>query len=202
MDASPSTTGNAAGSTAALPGATESAPADEASRSRRGEDILRVEEGIEPTAPPAVPGDRNTADKAVAVRQAPLPQAPRQFQFGENAFVLTRKSDTSVEVTLAPPGVGKLEIEVVLDKGIVHANITAADPAGREAVARSLPHILDALARDGLAIGGFTVSLKERRGQAGDVPARAASRHNDARTAVSAVVPTAAAPLGRVDIFV
>jgi flagellar hook-length control protein FliK len=190
------------GSAPALAGAPETVPDSGTVRKKRDEGIPRVEEHAEPIASSPVAGDRNAADKAVAVRQAPPPPPSRPVQFGESAFVLTRKSETSIEVTLAPPGVGKLEIEVVLDKGIVHANITAADPAGREAIARSLPHILDALARDGMSIGGFTVSLKERKGQAGDAPARVPLRGTGVRPAGSAVVPTVAASLGRVDLFV
>ncbi len=81
-----------------------------------------------------------------------------------------------MEVTLSPPGVGKLEIEIVLDKGVVNATITAADPAGREAIERSLPQIVQALADEGMAIGGFTVSLKQQgneqdgNAQAGKAP--------------------------------
>ena len=107
-------------------------------------------------------------------------------------------------MTLAPPGVGKLEIEVVLEKGVVNARITAADPAGREAIARSLPQIVEALARDGMNVGGFTVSLKERRDRTGNAPAHGASRDPDARL-MSAVTPAASASAvsaGLVDIFV
>jgi flagellar hook-length control protein FliK len=107
-----------------------------------------------------------------------------------------------VEVTLSPPGIGKLEIEVVLDKGIVNANITAADPAGRDAITRSLPQILEALARDGMAIGGFTVSLKQRKDQAADAPAGRASGNAPARAAAPAAVSTGAAEPGHDDHIV
>ncbi|MEW6719475.1 MAG: flagellar hook-length control protein FliK, partial [Thermodesulfobacteriota bacterium] len=140
---------------------------------------------------------------AAAPAEAP---APRTLQVGENAFVITRAGDRSVEVTLSPPGIGKLEIEVVLDKGVVNANITAADPAGRDAIERSLPQILETLARDGLAVGGFTVSLKRDGGRDGDAPsgkaAASSQKNDDARGAAAAPVRAAARPAGLVDLFV
>ncbi len=177
-----------------------------APQKKRGEASIRNGERVEPPAPASVPVDRVAADKASAPRApAPAPAAPheaKQLLAGENAFVLTRKSDTSVEVTLSPPGVGKLEMEIVLEKGVVNANITAADPAGREAIERSLPQIIEALARDGMAVGGFTVSLKERREQAGNAQGGRPPRDPMDRPPVSSIVPTAATPAGLVDLFV
>jgi hypothetical protein len=158
----------------------------------------------EPVATPATDGNRGVAERQAPPRPVGPAADPGVVRFEEKAFVITRKSDISVEVTLAPPGVGKLEIEVVLEKGIVNARITAADPAGREAIARSLPQIVEALARDGMNIGGFTVSLKERRDRTGDAPADGASRDPDARlqSAVSPAASASAASAGLVDIFV
>ena len=131
----------------------ESARADEAPEEAGAEGVFRVEEQANPNASPSVAAARNAGESVHVSRpsmpEPPASQAQRTFQAGENAFVLTRKSDTSMEVTLSPPGVGKLEIEIVLDKGVVNATITAADPAGRDAIERSLPQIVQALARRG-----------------------------------------------------
>lgn len=173
-------------------------------RKRRTDATVWNEGQGEPVAAPAVDGNRGGAERPAAPRPVGLASDPGVVRLEEKAFVITRKSDTSVEVTLAPPGVGKLEIEVVLEKGVVNARITAADSAGREAIARSLPQIVEALARDGMNIGGFTVSLKERRERMGDPPAHGASRDPDARLP-SAVPPAGSAPAasaGLVDIFI
>jgi hypothetical protein len=192
--------------TGGLPsGAPEPALTGEAAPQKK-RDIASVRDGnrSDSIAPPASAAEHVAAEKAAAPRPLEAAPAPRGVRFEENAFLITRKSDTSVEVTLAPPGVGKLEIEVVLEKGIVNARITAADPAGREAIQRSLPQIVESLARDGMNIGGFTVSLKERRNPPGDAPAKAAQRDAEARprTAVAYVASPAAAPAGRINIFV
>ena len=178
----------------------------EPSRKEKAGTAFRMEEPADPAASPAIAADRGAADKASPIRHAVAETTagpePKSLQVGENAFVLTRKSDTSIEVTLSPPGMGKLEIEVVLEKGIVNARITAADPAGRDAIERSLPQIIETLSRDGMAIGGFTVSLKQRKDPAGDPQAGKGSGNASARPAPIETVRAAAAPAGLVDLFV
>ena len=183
--------------------APEGARDAEGTRKKKDDASARNEGQAEPPAMQAADGNRGVAERPAAPRPVAPASDPGVVRFEENAFIITRKSDTSVEVTLAPPGVGKLEIEVVLEKGVVNARITAADSAGREAIARSLPQIVDALARDGMNVGGFTVSLKERRDRPEDAPGRGPSRHPDAR--LLSAVPAAsasAASAGLVDIFV
>ena len=159
-----------------------------------------------PTVSPAAGHARPAPETAHPARPAAAaPAAPLQksFEVGENAFVLTRRSDTSVEVTLSPPGVGKLEIEVVLDKGVINANITAADPAGREAIERSLPQIVQTLANEGMSVGGFTVSLKGGGNQEGNAKqAGGASKKEAGRADAPAAVRSASERTGLVDIFV
>ena len=177
----------------------------EGARKKKDDTSARIDGQAEPAATSPADGNLGVAERPAPPRAvAPPASAPGVVRLEEKAFVITRKSDTSVEVTLAPPGVGKLEIEVALDKGVVNARILAADSAGREAIARSLPQIVEALARDGMNVGGFTVSLKERRDRAEDGRGHGASRDPDARL-LSAVTPAATAPAasaGLVDIFV
>lgn len=172
---------------------------------KREDDVSAGNEGeAEPAATPPADGNRGVPGRPAPPRPVGTASDPGIIRFEEKAFVITRKSDTSIEVTLAPPGVGKLEIEVVLEKGVVNARIIAADSAGRDAVARSLPHIVEALARDGMNVGGFTVSLKGRRDGTGDAPAHGAPRDPEGRH-LSAVPPASsasAASAGLVDIFV
>ena len=184
--------------------APEGARGAEGARKRRDDASARNEMKVESVATPPADGNRGVTERSAVPRPVGPASDPGAVRFEEKAFVIIRKSDTSVEVTLAPPGVGKLEIEVVLDKGVVNARIIAADSAGRETIARSLPQIVEALARDGMNVGGFTVSLKERRDRSGDAPADGASADPDARlrSAVPSVAPASAASAGLVDIFV
>ena len=131
------------------------------------------------------------------------PMAPQiSFEVGEHAFVLTRKSDTSVEVILSPPGVGRLEIRVALEKGVINANIVAADSIGREAIERSLPNIIQMLADEGIAVGGFNVSLKNGGYGTSETQQAASAPGDDAAFIAAPEAPRIKAKSGLVDIFV
>ncbi|HEX7519747.1 MAG TPA: flagellar hook-length control protein FliK [Candidatus Deferrimicrobium sp.] len=176
----------------------------EGTRKKKDDASAVIERQGEPVATPPADGNRGVAERPASFRPVVPASDPGVIRSEEKAFVITRKSDTSVEVTLAPPGVGKLEIEVVLEKGVVNARILAADSAGREAIARSLPQIVEALARDGMNVGGFTVSLKERRDRTGGESGHGALRDPDSRllSAVTQAASASAASAGLVDIFV
>ena len=192
----------------ALVGNTDPAPGGtagvEGARKKKDDASVRIEGKVETAATHSADGNPGVAEKAAPPRPVGPAPDPGIVRFEEKAFVITRKSDTSVEVTLAPPGVGKLEIEVVLEKGIINARILAADSAGREAITRSLPQIVEALARDGMNVGGFTVSLKERRDREGGSPGHGALRDPGLRplSAVTLAASASAASAGLVDIFV
>lgn len=83
----------------------------------------------------------------------------------EQRFVVTKFDGRSIELTLEPEGIGKIEIEMAVERGVVSAQISAADPAAKDLIERHLHLILEALDREGLDIGGFSISLKDRKGQ-------------------------------------
>ncbi|MBI4688636.1 MAG: flagellar hook-length control protein FliK [Nitrospirae bacterium] len=87
----------------------------------------------------------------------------RAGQAEEYSFVITKKTDTTLEVSIEPEGIGKVEIELSLDKGVVNANINVSDVPGKEAIERNINNLLNALLKEGITIGGFSVSLRERR---------------------------------------
>lgn len=80
-----------------------------------------------------------------------------------NRFVITRLDGTSIEISLQPEGLGKLDIGLMLDKGVVNAQIQASNAAGKELIERNMHDIVTALAQEGITIGGFSVSLKDDR---------------------------------------
>lgn len=80
-----------------------------------------------------------------------------------NRFVITRLDGTSIEISLQPEGLGKLDIGLVFDKGVLNAQIQASSAAGKELVEKHMSDIVNALAQEGISIGGFSVSLKDDR---------------------------------------
>ena len=82
----------------------------------------------------------------------------------EHTFVITKKSERSIEVSIEPNGIGKLQIELNLDKGVINAKINATDAVGKEIIERNLTNIMDTLVKEGIAVGGLSVSLRDRGG--------------------------------------
>jgi flagellar hook-length control protein FliK len=90
--------------------------------------------------------------------------AAKTIEVNDNRFTILRKSDTSVEVTLEPDGIGKLDIGINVEKGVLTATISATDAAAKGIIEKNLHEIVNALTKEGLTVGDFTVSLKDRDG--------------------------------------
>jgi flagellar hook-length control protein FliK len=80
------------------------------------------------------------------------------------------KDDASMEVSLKLDGLGKVDIEVALDQGLINARINTSDTAGKDLIQGNIQTLLDALTKDGLALGNFSVSLKGKRPEAKGEP--------------------------------
>jgi len=83
----------------------------------------------------------------------------------DDTLMKTGVDDTSLRVSAEHPGIGKLDIELVLHKGLINGQINVFDAAGKEAIERNLYGIVNMLVRDGLSIGGLSVFLRDGRGQ-------------------------------------
>jgi len=80
------------------------------------------------------------------------------------SLVLPKKGDASIEVSLEPEGLGKIDIELTLDRGIVNAQINTSEIISKEIIEKNLHAILSSLIDEGLNIGNFSVSLRNRQG--------------------------------------
>ncbi|MGC2061484.1 MAG: flagellar hook-length control protein FliK [Thermodesulfovibrionales bacterium] len=90
-------------------------------------------------------------------------EAPRTITVQDQVFQVTRVNASKLEVTVQPEGLGKLNIEVNLNSGQIHARISASDVQTRDMLERNLPDIMNALAAEGHTIGGFSVGLRDGR---------------------------------------
>lgn len=68
-------------------------------------------------------------------------------------------------VTLEPDGLGKMDINLSLDKGALHAQLQVSDEAAKNLLEGNISQILDTLTREGLNVAGFSVSLRDRGGE-------------------------------------
>lgn len=103
----------------------------------------------------------NTWTRAAEQR---IERSAAQAAVSEKAFVLTKKDEASIGISIEPDGLGKLDIQLSLDKGTVNAHINASDNAGKDMLDKNLRQIMDALAKEGLNVGGFSVSLRNKNG--------------------------------------
>ncbi|RMF80339.1 MAG: flagellar hook-length control protein FliK, partial [Nitrospirae bacterium] len=72
-----------------------------------------------------------------------------------------------LELTLHPPELGRVEVEVVVSRQAVHAHLVAQSQAGRDALAHHLPALREQLAAHGFADPQVSVDLSGGGGRHG-----------------------------------
>lgn len=83
------------------------------------------------------------------------------IQVNDQTFSVVRRGDHALEITLQPEGLGKLNLEVSVSKGVVTAHINAPDQASKDVIERNLQGILEELQKEGLDMGGFSVDVRK-----------------------------------------
>lgn len=78
-----------------------------------------------------------------------------------DTMVTIVKDGTTLAVKFEPHGLGKLDINLSLEKGMVHGNINVHDEATKKLIENNMQQILDGLQKEGLSVGGFSVSLQK-----------------------------------------
>ena len=86
-------------------------------------------------------------------------------QLSRENFVITRKDNTSLELSIEPEGIGKLDIHLSLDKGTIHARINASEDLGKDFIDRNMNNILQTLSDEGINIGSFSINLRDRKNE-------------------------------------
>ena len=96
----------------------------------------------------------------IALQDITLPK--ETLKTFENLFVTTKNNSSSINISLNTNDIGILDIELVLEKGVINGHINTTDNIGKELIERNLYRIIDSLTREGLNIGGFSVSLRHK----------------------------------------
>jgi flagellar hook-length control protein FliK len=132
----------------------------------------------------------------------PLPQRVAEpDELFDHAVSIVRDGNR-LAVKLEPEGLGKLDINISLEKGMVNAQIQVSDEATRTLIENNMQQMVHALLSEGLSVGGFSVAMDNR--MTGDNAADAHESSNQVgETALPVVAPASrsAAP-GLVSIFV
>ena len=118
-------------------------------------------EGIFPSA------DNTSNPYALKVSQR-VTGSPGIASSNENRFVITQKDEASLEISLEPKGLGKLDILLSLDRGMINARINASEALGKDLIERNLNNILNTLTNEGINIGSFSVNLRDKRNELED----------------------------------
>jgi len=70
------------------------------------------------------------------------------------------KDGNRLAVKFEQDGLGKLDIDLRLNKGMINAHFQAADDTTKTLIENNMQQIVDSLLKAGLSVGGFSVSLK------------------------------------------
>lgn len=79
-------------------------------------------------------------------------------------IVYVIKGSSKLGVSVNHEILGKLNINLNMDKGVLNVHINAAEKVTREFIENNIQHIVDALSKDGVSVGGFSVGLRNRNG--------------------------------------
>lgn len=71
-------------------------------------------------------------------------------------------------VSLEPDGMGKLDINLSLEKGVLHAHVHVQDEQARSLMENNMRQLIETLTREGLNVGGFMVSLGKNNARRDD----------------------------------
>jgi hypothetical protein len=116
-----------------------------------------------------VPRDSMGSEKLINDKPNLISHFTKSFEpdFLKEYYVTVKKQTSStMEISLEPAGLGKLDIELNLNQDRLQGQIMVNDNAGKQLIEQNLPQLLSDLAREGLQVGGFTVSLRDQgRGQ-------------------------------------
>jgi flagellar hook-length control protein FliK len=80
-----------------------------------------------------------------------------------NQVVYVAKGRNKLGVTVNHEEFGKLKINVTIEKGMMNIHVNASEKVVREFLESNVQHIVEHLVKDGVNVGGFSVSLKEHK---------------------------------------
>jgi flagellar hook-length control protein FliK len=129
-------------------------------------------------------------------------QAAHSAEPVDHTFSIVRHGN-HLAVQIEPGGLGKIDINLSLEQGLVNARIHVADPATRNLIENNMQQILDALLKEGVSVGGLSVALKQNGARDGANSGERGDSPDSSEAAPQAMSGAASpAPRGRVNIFV
>jgi len=113
------------------------------------------------------------------------------------------KDGNRLAVQLNHNGLGKLDINLSLDKGAVNAQISVADDTTKKIIENNMQQIVNSILGDGVSVGGFSVSLRQQGTWDGSNHcSQDEARQSSGPALQSVIAPSAATVRGLVNIFI
>jgi len=110
---------------------------------------------------------------------------PSGFSEVVNKVIYVAKGENTLGVTIDHKELGKINIKLSLEKGMVNVHINTADKAAREFVESNMQQIVESLSKNGVSVGGFSVGLKNHQNGKGFENAH--SSRNERKYSVNSV---------------
>ncbi len=112
-----------------------------------------------------------TLENGKLTEAAPSVSAVRASGFNQilDDIVYVVKGNSRLGVTIEHDSLGKLNINLSMDKGFLNVHINTSEKIVREFIENNVQYIVDSLAKDGVSISGFSVALKDHREPAEDI---------------------------------
>ncbi|HDH13207.1 MAG TPA: flagellar hook-length control protein FliK [Nitrospirae bacterium] len=129
---------------------------------------VRVETGNNNSGLPNNSGVAFEGGKVSASLETGNVSRPAAFNEIVDKIVYVAKGDNKLGVTIEHKDLGKLNISLSLEKGMVNVHINTADKAAREFVENNIQQIVDSLSKNGVSVGGFSVGLKNYKNSEGN----------------------------------
>ncbi len=104
--------------------------------------------------------------EAISSGNTPKPSVSNQVL---DNIVYVIKGNNKMGVSLEHDILGKLNINLSMEKGMLNVHINTSEKPAREFIENNVQYIVDSLAKDGLSVGGFSVGLKNHNDHEGKV---------------------------------
>ena len=108
-------------------------------------------------------------NKAVLDSKSSLAQQLVRLNFPDivpEKLAIINSDSKSLKLTIEPGGIGTLDIELTLEKGVINAQIFASETTGKNFLDNNISALLNSLLREGLNIGKFSIFLGYKRDEA------------------------------------
>jgi len=142
------------------------------------EDLQQLIQQRQPEGRPAGGNEGSTAGGAQAAQRTDIGERAEQYEklsqrlaeaLGQRLTAQIARGDWKVEMALRPIDLGKIDIELTMEKGALQANFSASEAGTRDLIVNGLPKLKEILSQLGMEVATVNVNVRQE-GQSGGNP--------------------------------